>query len=195
MLAALGPFVQEDVAVVGAASAAAAGHSGTIGLLLSTWIGLTVSDGWKYWAGRLAHKIPAAARMVESPRVRAAKEQVLKRLATTIIVARFVPGTRIPLNVACGLFHVPFAKYLALIMFSGAVYIGITYALFSILGDIVGEQVRSFLPFIIIPIVLVMVGYFVWRNRRQGLREAEAAKSTPETTPESTPETSPESSP
>ncbi len=158
--------MQEDVAVVGAASAAASGNANTIGLLLATWMGLTVSDAWKYWAGRLAHKIPAAARMTNGRRVRAAKEQVLKRLATTIIIARFVPGTRIPLNIACGLFHVPFAKYLALIMFSGALYIGLTYSLFMALGEIVGEQVRAYLPFIIVPIVLVMVIFMVWRSRR-----------------------------
>lgn len=167
VLAALGPFVQEDVAVVAAASAAAAGEDQTIGLLLATWIGLTVSDGWKYWAGRLAHKIPAAARMAAGPRVTAARENVLKRLAITIVVARFVPGTRIPLNVACGLFHAPFFKYISLIMFSGAIYIGLTYGLFLALGEIVGEQIRGMLPFIIVPIVLVMIGIVLWKNRRR----------------------------
>lgn len=167
MLAAVGPFVQEDVAIVGAASAAATGSDQTVGLLLATWLGLTVSDAWKYWAGRLAKKIPAAARMAQGPRVQAAREKVLKHLAITIVVARFVPGTRIPLNVACGVFHAPFFKYLALIMFSGAIYIGLTYALFRALGEVVGEEVRAALPFIVIPIVIAVIALVLWRSRQQ----------------------------
>lgn len=167
VLAAIGPFVQEDVAIVGAASAAATGSNQTVGLLLATWIGLIVSDGWKYWAGRLANKIPAAARMAQGPRVQAAKDRVLRHLAVTIIVARFVPGTRIPLNVACGVFHAPFPKYIALIMFSGAIYIGLTYALFVMLGEIVGEQVRESLPFIVLPIVIAVIVLVLWRSRQQ----------------------------
>lgn len=168
MLAAIGPFVQEDVAIVGAASAAAVtGNEQTAGLLLATWLGLTVSDAWKYWAGRLAKKIPAAARMAQGPRVQAARDRVLRHLAITIVVARFVPGTRIPLNVACGVFHAPFFKYLALIMFSGAIYIGITYALFRALGEVVGEEVRAALPFIVIPIVIAVIALVLWRSRQQ----------------------------
>lgn len=152
--------------MISAASAAAAGSHQTVGLLLATWIGLTVSDGWKYWAGRLAHRIPAAARMAASPRVVAARESVLKRLAITIIVARFVPGTRIPLNIACGLFHVPFAPYISLIITSAAIYIGLAYGLFLALGELLGEQILGYVPFVVVPIVLALVLYMVWRARR-----------------------------
>lgn len=155
------------MAVVTAASAAATGSNRTVGLLLATWLGLTASDGWKYWAGRLAHRIPAAARMAQGPRVQAAREKVLKHLALTIIVARFVPGTRIPINVACGVFHAPFLKYISLIMFTGAIYIGLTYALFRALGEVVGEEVRANLPFIVLPIVIAVIFLILWRSRQQ----------------------------
>jgi membrane protein DedA with SNARE-associated domain len=165
LLAFIGPFVQEDVAILTAATSAAAG--GDHVLLLSTWVGVIISDGWKYWAGRLAHRIPWAAKIAASPGVAAASEQVHKRLGMALIVARFVPGTRIPLNVACGLFRVPFVKFLVLISLSAAIYIGLAYGLFAALGAIVGERVRAAIPFVVVPLVLVLVGVALWRGSRR----------------------------
>ena len=163
VIAMIMPFVQEDTAVIGAASSAAAQGQSAF-LLLATWAGLVVSDGWKYWAGRLAHKIPMAAKFTADPRVIAAREKVLMRLGFALIVARFVPGTRIPLNVACGLFRVPFIRFILLIMLSAALYLGVAFAVFSMLGAIVGEQVRSAIPFVVVPLVLIMVA-FAWTRK------------------------------
>ncbi len=165
VLAFIGPFVQEDVAVIAAATSSANG--GDLMLLLTTWVGLIFSDGWKYWAGRLANRVPWAARLTTSPRVAAAREQVHKRVGLALIVARFVPGTRIPLNVACGLFHVPFVKYLPLISLSAAFYVGLAYGIFAALGAIVGEQVRQAIPFVVVPVVLVLVLFFWLRASRR----------------------------
>jgi membrane protein DedA with SNARE-associated domain len=164
LIAMVMPFVQEDTAVIGAASSAAAGHGQPALLLLATWAGLVVSDGWKYWAGRLACRIPMAARFAANPRVTAARDKVLKRLGITMIVARFVPGARIPLNVACGLFRVSFVRFISLIMLSAALYLGVAFAVFSALGAIVGEQVRSAIPFVVVPLVLIIVA-FAWTRK------------------------------
>lgn len=164
LIAMVMPFVQEDTAVIGAASSAAAAQGQSAFLLLATWAGLVVSDGWKYWAGRLAHKIPMAARFTADPRVIAAREKVLTRLGVALIVSRFVPGTRIPLNVACGLFRVSFVRFILLIMLSAALYLGAAFAVFSTLGVIVGEQVRSAIPFVVVPLVLIMVA-FAWTRK------------------------------
>lgn len=163
LIAMIMPFVQEDTAVIGAASSAAAAHGRPALLLLATWAGLVVSDGWKYW-GRLAYKIPMAARFTADPRVIAARDKVLTRLGLALIVARFVPGTRIPLNVACGLFRVSFVRFILLIMLSAALYLGVAFAVFTALGAIVGEQVRSAIPFVVVPLVLIMVA-FAWTRK------------------------------
>ncbi|MDP3737212.1 MAG: VTT domain-containing protein [Hyphomonadaceae bacterium] len=167
LIAMIGPFVQEDTAVIGAASSAAAGTGEPALLLLATWAGLVVSDGWKYWAGRLAYKLPWAAKFTADPRVMAAHDKVVKRIGIALIVARFVPGTRIPLNVACGLFRVSFLKFILLIMLSAALYLGLAFAVFSTLGAIVGEQVRSAIPFVVVPLVLVIVAVAWTRKPKQ----------------------------
>ncbi len=167
VIAFVGPFVQEDVAILGAAMTAAAGKSSTPGVLLATWIGVIVSDGWKYAAGRLAHRIPWAARLAARPAVIAARQKVLTRVGIALVIARFVPGTRIPLNVACGLFRVPVMRYLPFMAFSAALYIGIAWAIFEMLGKVAGEQVRAAMPFVVIPIVLAMVLIAVIRARKK----------------------------
>jgi membrane protein DedA with SNARE-associated domain len=164
LIAMVGPFVQEDTAVIGAASSAAAGHAQPALLLLATWAGLVVSDGWKYWAGRFAYKLPIAARFTADPRVTAARDKVLRRLGMALIAARFVPGARIPLNVACGLFQVSFVRFISLIMLSAALYLGLAFVVFSALGAIVGEQVRSAIPFVVVPLVLIIVA-FAWTRK------------------------------
>ena len=151
------PFVQEDAAVFAAAAASITGHGDARELFLATLLGLTLSDTWKYWAGRLAHAHPSLAKMVADPRVAAARERVLNRLSVTLLIARFVPGTRIPLYVACGVFHAPFLRFFITIVLSATLYIGLAFAIFASLGVRLGEQVRGYIPIIVVTILVTMV--------------------------------------
>lgn len=175
LLAFIGPFIQEDAAVIGAATSAATGQGNPAGVFLFTWVGVIISDGWKYWAGRLAHRWPWAAKMAASPRVADAREKVLRRLGITLIVARFVPGTRIPLNVACGVFRVPFVKYLVIISVSAAMYLGVAYAAVYSLGAALGEQLRMIMPVVVIILVVGILGYSWLRSRQRRKAAAHAA--------------------
>jgi len=161
------PFVQEDAAVFGAASAAAMGQGDPAILFAVTLAGLTLSDLWKYWAGAFAKRIPRFAKWVNDPRVLAAREGVLKRLGLTLLAARFVPGTRIPLYVACGVFHAPFGRFSAYVILSGALYIGLAFALLRLVGEAAGERVHAIAPFVAIGVVALVIGISAWRRRRK----------------------------
>src|SRR5215470_4506927 len=87
------PFIQEDTAVVGAATASISGADPIICYLLLV-LGITGSDLFKYWIGRASHVLRWTRRLTERPDVLAARERVLKRLGLTLVIARFVPGTR-----------------------------------------------------------------------------------------------------
>jgi membrane protein DedA with SNARE-associated domain len=156
-IAILLPFVQEDAAVIGAASAAAAGHGDAAGLFAATLFGLVLSDTWKYWAGRFAHMHPGTAKLAADRRVIAARERVVNRLGVALLIARFVPGTRIPLYVACGLFKAPFLRFFVVIIFTGALYLAIAFIVFATLGAALGEQVRSAIPFVVVAIILALL--------------------------------------
>lgn len=165
-LAFLGPFVQEDAAVLGAAAAAAAGQGDPAGLFVATFLGLLASDGWKYWVGYYAHKWPWAARQAEKPSVMKAREEVVKRLFLALLTARFVPGTRIPLYVAAGYFKAPFWRFLVYISITGLAYLIVAFGVLMTLGAAMGEQVQAVLPFVVGGIIAFVLGYLFWKSRR-----------------------------
>jgi membrane protein DedA with SNARE-associated domain len=167
----LGPFVQEDAAVVGAAAAAVSGHVSPVAAMVVTWFGLMISDGWKYWVGRLAHRSRRASRWIADARVQNARERVLRRLGLTLLVARFVPGTRIPLYIACGVFRAPFWRFIALVAASGALYLALMYAIIRSLGAVMGEHIRQYAPFVVVLVVItILVASWVRQRAQQGER-------------------------
>jgi membrane protein DedA with SNARE-associated domain len=140
-----------------------------------TWVGLMISDGWKYWIGRLAHSSRRASRWIADPRVQNARERVLRRLGLTLLVARFVPGTRIPLYIACGVFKAPFARFIILVALSGAVYLGLMYVVVRSLGAVMGEHIRHYAPFVAVLIVItILAAQWVRQRAQQAGRRADA---------------------
>lgn len=162
----VGPFVQEDAAILGASTAAVSMGVKSAGLFFAVLSGLIVSDTWKYWAGRLAHTSKRAAKWAADPRVQGAREGVLKRLGLTLLVARFVPGTRIPLYIACGVFKAPFLRFFIYICASATLYVSLAFMLFHSVDAMMGERVRMFAPLVAIAIVVIVLTLGWLRRRR-----------------------------
>jgi membrane protein DedA with SNARE-associated domain len=150
------PFIQEDTAVVGAATASIS-SADPVACYLLLVLGISCSDLFKYWIGRASHVFGWTRRLTSRPDVLAARERVLKRLGLTLLIARFVPGTRIPLFVASGLFRAPFARVAAYVVGSAFAYAGAIFAVFHTLGAAMGEQARRTLPLVALAIVLLVM--------------------------------------
>jgi len=148
LCALIGPFIQEDAAVLGAASASVSGIGTPMGMFIAITIGLTVSDLWKYWLGRAAISQSWAKKHAESPRILKAKDSIVHNLGKSIMVTRFIPGTRIPLYIAAGFFQASFLKFTAFIFLSALIYIAIAFGLFHILGEVAGEEAKKYLPIV-----------------------------------------------
>ncbi len=174
-LAFLGPFVQEDAAVLGVATAAATGAGNATGLFLATFAGLLVSDGWKYWIGYFAHANAWARSKAMHPKVEAARTQVLGNLWLALLTARFVPGTRIPLYIACGYFKAPFWRFLVMIAVTGLMYLTIAFVAIAALGAAVGERLPIVLGVIVGLAVLGLIGFYWFKRRRTAGRSGEAS--------------------
>ncbi|MEM1410379.1 MAG: VTT domain-containing protein [Pseudomonadota bacterium] len=134
------PFIQEDAAVIGAASLAAAEPQSAPLILAIALLGLSVSDLWKYAIGLAAQRQAWAQRLATKPAVQKAGEAVRRRLGSAIMTARFLPGTRIALYIAAGYFSAPFPRFAFFIVLSGAVLLVGLYAVFAVLGDLVGDR-------------------------------------------------------
>jgi len=169
VLVALGPFIQEDAAILSAAAASVAGLGTTRWIFISLLIGLSISDLWKYWLGRAAHTHEWGRNIANKQSVQAAKSQVVQRLGVSLFVARFVPGTRIPLYLACGFFHAPFLKVAIYVISSAIVYVSIAFALFHWLGDMAGEHIEKYAPVVGAVLASIVIGYLLvqWRRSRR----------------------------
>lgn len=172
----IGPFVQEDAAILGTATAAVSMDLKSAGLFFAVLSGLIVSDTWKYWAGRLAHRSQRASKWVADPRVQAARERVLRRLGLTLLVARFVPGTRIPLYLACGVFKAPFWRFLIYITCSATLYVSLAFTLFRSVDAMMSERLRIAAPVVAIAIAALFLTWGWWK-RRNAEKAAAAANS------------------
>ncbi|MEZ5946796.1 MAG: hypothetical protein R3C13_07840 [Hyphomonas sp.] len=164
----IGPFIQEDAAIVGAAAASAGGAGDPTAIFTLLLIGLVLSDVWKYWAGRYAVTHPKVRHYAEKPRVLAFKDRIFTRLGLSLLTVRFVPGTRIPFYLAAGFFKAPFPKFIIILCSTALLYVTLAFALFHFLGMALGEEVRQWMPLAVIVIVLVMVGIEVVKHRRAG---------------------------
>ena len=153
------PFVQEDAAVIGAATASLAGAAPTEFIVVAIMTDLVCSDAWKYWLGRFARRHHWAHKFAEKPGVSVAGDLVRKEFIQTMLTARFVPGTRIPTYVACGFFKAEYLRYVLVLILTAALYVGLTFSLFHTVGAVAGEQAKFWLPAIAIGLLVVYVAY------------------------------------
>jgi membrane protein DedA with SNARE-associated domain len=162
----LAPFIQEDAAVIAAATASVSGLGAPVWLFVSVLAGLSLSDSWKYWAGRAARNYGWARKHAEKPAVQRARDRVVERLGASLMMVRFVPGTRIPFYVASGYFRAPYARFALFLVLAGTLYVGAMFALMHALGEIAGEQARIWLPVVAIALFVTVIAVQVWRARR-----------------------------
>lgn len=162
------PFVQEDAAVIGAASLAASGMVSPILVLPVAWLGLSASDLWKYGLGAAARTQPWAKKYSEGPRIKAAGELVHRRLGSAIFSARFIPGTRIALYIAAGYFAAPFPRFAVFILASAAVLLVGLYGVLAVLGEVVGDRAVLYVSAAAIAGLLIFIGLSFWRSRSGG---------------------------
>lgn len=160
------PFIQEDAAVIAAATASLTGAAPLLFIFATILSGLIASDIWKYWIGHFARRHAWAHRFAEKPGVSVAGDLVRNELAKTLYMARFVPGTRIPTYVACGFFKIHYGKFVAIVVLTAFTYVSISFALFYTVGAVAGEQAKYWMPAVAAALVISYAGYRWWVHRR-----------------------------
>ncbi len=145
----IAPFVQEDAAVLAAVTAFA--HPGMdhmangAFIVIAMLVGLVISDLWKYWLGWAGRTQGWAHRFSEKPGVGQIRATILANPGKTLLVARFVPGTRIPAYIAAGFFGVPFGLFTVWIVVSAVTYTFVAWALLLGVGAVAGEKGQLYL--------------------------------------------------
>ena len=160
------PFLQEDVSVLGAASACASGLGNPfIGFIL-VLLGLTVSASLKYGLGRAATSRDWARKYAENPKILKAGDSVKGNLGKSLFMARFVSAVRIPFYIGAGFFTVSFPKFLIFVVSSAALYLAIAFGLFHVFGEIAGDKLKIYLPVVALVILAVYFGFTKLKDKR-----------------------------
>lgn len=157
----LAPFVQEDAAVVGAVTAFA--HPGMDQMadgsvnLCAMLIGLIISDLWKYWLGWAGRTQCWAQRFSQKSGVARVQAKIVAHPGKTLLIARFIPGTRIPAYLAAGFFGVPFGLFAMWIVVSAVAYTAVIWGLIVSIGSVAGEKGQLYLGLGLIMAILIYV--------------------------------------
>lgn len=159
----IAPFVQEDAAVLAAVTAFA--HPGmdhmanSALIVVAMLVGLILSDLWKYWLGWAGRTQTWGRRFSEKPGVAQVRAKIVANPGKTLLVARFVPGTRIPTYIAAGFFGVPFGLFAVWIVVSALAYTFVAWALIVTVGTVAGEKGQLYLAICLISAILLFVTF------------------------------------
>lgn len=162
----IGPFVQEDTAVITAASLSITETAPWPFIYLSILAGLIASDSWKYWPGWAAARYERFAKYGQKPKVLSVKDKVTSNAAKTLIAVRFLPMARIPTYLACGFFNVKYIIYWLSIAFSAFLYVSMFFIAFNILGEVAGDHLKYWIPRIAIPLVVIFLAINYFKSRK-----------------------------
>ena len=170
----IGPFVQEDAAVIAAATLCASDpqHFPVIFFVILT--GLFFSDIWKYWIGYSAHASERARKWAEKDNVMAMGERVKAHAFMTLLTARFLPLARVPAYIACGYFKMNYLKFCAIIFFTALLYCTVIFGAIHLLGEAFGDRMEVILGFFggaVILTLAIIFGVKGWLTRRKGVNE------------------------
>lgn len=163
----IGPFIQEDAAVIGTASLSAAHVAPWYILFGVLAVGLVASDSWKYWIGHYARDHAWAQKFIKGKGTSKLKPQLTTHLGRTLMTVRFIPLTRVPAYIGAGLFGANIWIFEAFIVISGLLYMALTFILFHVLGQLLGEEIKKFFPLIGLSIAVIMIGWAWLRHKMQ----------------------------
>ena len=157
----IAPFVQEDAAVLAAVTAFAHPAMDQMAdgrlIVAAMLLGLILSDLWKYWLGWAGKTQKWAHRFSEKPGVAQVRAKIVANPGKTLMIARFVPGTRIPAYIAAGFFGVPFGLFARWIVVSALAYTFVAWVLIATVGTVAGEKGQLYLAIGLISAILVFV--------------------------------------
>jgi len=106
---AIGTLVSEDAALMGAAALSRAGAVSPLGAAAAVALGIWLGDLALFFIGRWASRWPPLSRYVHRrwPRteLQALAARLEHRAGWALVLSRALPGSRVPLYVAAGVFH------------------------------------------------------------------------------------------
>jgi membrane protein DedA with SNARE-associated domain len=170
-------FLLEDAAMAAGATLALAGSISWPLAFLAVAGGITVGDVGLYGGGLLGRRIPRLRRFLRHDRAEAAASLLKRHLLQAVLLARAIPGMRLPTYTAAGLFNVPALPFIICVTLCVGLwtlaFFGLGAGLGSALAALLGVSPTVAMLLLAVPLILLPP---LIRLLFRGRRDASAGK-------------------
>jgi membrane protein DedA with SNARE-associated domain len=137
--------------------------------------GIAAGDVGLYAMGMAATRVPWLRRRYVGQRSLWAREQLQRRLASAVLLARVIPGLRLVTYTACGFVRVPLLPFTACVLFAVTLWTLGLYGLSVAIGHALAEALGLPPPVAVaIPILVLAAALPLWRMARQRIGDRSA---------------------
>jgi membrane protein DedA with SNARE-associated domain len=165
---ALTTLLLEDLAIAAGVALATQGVISWELSLAAVGGGIALGDLGLYAIGRGATRVPWLRRRYVGDKSLWARDQLVRRLPSAVLLARVIPGLRLATYTACGFVQVPLAPFTAWVALAVTLWTVGLYALSAAIGHALAERLG--LPpavAVALPIVVLALAVPLWRRAHQ----------------------------
>jgi membrane protein DedA with SNARE-associated domain len=170
---ALTTLLLEDLAIAAGVALATQGAISWSLSLAAVGGGIAAGDIGLYGLGLAATRVPWIRRRFVGDRSLWAREQLLTRLPSAVLLARVIPGLRLVTYTACGFVRVPLLRFSAWVVLAVALWTLGLYSASVAVGSALAEHLGVAPPVAVaLPILALAVVVPLWRKARQRFRNS-----------------------
>jgi membrane protein DedA with SNARE-associated domain len=165
---ALTTLLLEDLAIAAGVALAAQGAISWGLSLFAVAAGIALGDLGLYGLGLLATRVPGLQRRYVGAKSLWAREQIVGRLGSAVLLARVIPGLRLATYTASGFVRVPFLPFTLWVLLAVTLWTVGLYLLSAAIGQALARALGLPAPVAVaLPIVVLALAVPVWRRWRQ----------------------------
>jgi membrane protein DedA with SNARE-associated domain len=178
LVLALTTLLLEDLAIAAGVALAAQGAISWGLSLFAVGAGIAVGDLGLYGLGLLATRVPWLRRCYVGEKSTWAREKIVRRLGSAVLLARVIPGLRLATYTASGFVRVPCLPFTLWVLLAVTLWTVGLYVLSAAIGQALALTLGLPAPVAVaLPIVVLALLVPLWRRWRQS-RHARPAHTT-----------------
>jgi membrane protein DedA with SNARE-associated domain len=182
LVLALTTLLLEDLAIAAGVALAAQGAISWELSLFAVGAGIAVGDLGLYGVGMLATRVPWLQRRYVGAKSDWAREKILRRLSSAVLLARVIPGLRLATYTACGFVRVPFVPFSLWVLLAVTLWTVGLYVLSAAIGQALARTLGLPAPLAVaLPIVVLALAVPLWRRWQHLRQRRNAAAANPTT--------------
>ncbi len=171
LVLALTTLLLEDLAIAAGVALAAQGAISWGLSLFAVGAGIAVGDLALYGVGLLATRMPWLQRRYVGAKSAWAREKIVRRLSSAVLLARVIPGLRLATYTTCGFVRVPFIPFSLWVLLAVALWTVSLYVLSAAIGQTLACTLGLPAPLAVaLPIIVLALAVPLWQ-RWQVLRQ------------------------